>query len=136
MNQKTGGLVSVTSIKSDHIFDCPLANGAKLLVYAYGGEMERYPQRRPEWVKNEVGRCERREARRRHDVEAMRQRAVPAMVAAMARREDYLTMSAANALHFGAANVHAVRAAALRYRIDEIEEPDWERESIIRADDG
>lgn len=112
------------------------ANGAKLLVYAYGGEMVRYPQRRPEWVKNEVGRCERREARRRHDVESMRQRAVPAMVAAMARREDYLTMSAANALHFGAANVHAVRAAALRYRIDEIEDPDWERESIIRADDG
>ena len=69
-------------------------------------------------------------------MEAMRQRAVPAMLTAMARREDYLTMSAANALHFGAANVHAIRAAALRYRVDEIEYPDWERESIIRADDG
>lgn len=110
-------------------------HGAKLLVYAYDGQMVRYPRRREEWVKNEIGRCERREARRRHDLEASRSNVVGAMLTAMARHEDYLTMTAANGLHFQASNLHAQRAAAIRYRWEEREDPDMERKAITSADE-
>lgn len=127
---KGGGRVSYSRPASR-----PWANGAKLLVYAYDGQMVRYPRRRAEWVKNEIGRCERREARRRHDLEASRSNVVGAMLTAMARHEDYLTMTAANGLHFQASNLHAQRAAAIRYRWEERENPDMEREAIRSADE-
>jgi len=112
------------------------ANGAKLLVYAYDGQMMRYPRRKPEWVVNEIGRLDRRDARRRHDQQAIRAAALPAIVSAMVRHEEYRAMTTANELHFQASNLHATRAAAYRYRVEEIETPGMEREAITSADEG
>lgn len=126
---KGGGRVSYSRPAS-----AAWANGAKLLVYAYDGEMVRYPRRNPDWVKNEIGRLERREARQRHDEESTRAHVVSAMLTAMVRHEEYIAMTAASSLHFQASNLHATRAAAIRYREEEVRYPESEREAIQAAD--
>jgi hypothetical protein len=111
------------------------AHGAKPLLYIYKGEAMRYPPRNPAWVKKEVGRLDRRDARRLHDVLSLRASALPSMLSAMARREEYLAMTTASMLHFRASKVHSMSAAAIRYRLEEIENPDMEREAITGEDE-
>lgn len=127
---KGGGRVSYSRPAS-----APWANGAKLIVYAFNGECHWYPRRRQEWIDNEIGRLERREARRRHDEESTRAHVVSSMLTAMVRHEEYIAMTAASNLHFQASNLHATRAAAIRYRREEREDPDMEREAITREDE-
>ena len=105
-------------------------HGAKLLVYAYKGQMMRYPRRPVEWVTNEIGRLDRRDARRLHEAEAIRASATPAMLSAMWRYEEYRAMTAANLLRFQVYNLHARRAASYQYRLAELANPDIEREWI------
>jgi hypothetical protein len=111
------------------------AHGAKPLLYIYKGEAMRYPPRNPAWVKKEVGRLDRRDARRLHDVLSLRASALPSMLSAMARREEYLAMTTASMLHFRASKIHSMSAAAIRYRLEEIENPDMEREAITGEDE-
>jgi hypothetical protein len=111
------------------------AHHAKILVYAYNGESMRYPPRDPDWVRNEVGRLDRRDARRRHDQLSLRASAIPSMLSAMARYEEYIAMTTAASLHFRASKIHSINAAAIRYRLEEIENPDMEREAITGEDE-
>lgn len=114
------------------------AHGAHLQVYAYAGECYFYPPRSSSWADREVARLDRVDLRREREHAKERESraaALPAMLNAMARRNDYLTMTAASELRFKQSRVYESRAAAIRYRVEEIESPDMEREAITSADE-
>ena len=127
---KGGGRISYSRTLSE-----AWAYKAKSLVYAYKGKVCRYPGRDPSWIRCEIGRCERREARLRYRQSVNVGSAVPAFLHAMQRREDYLTMATASELHFQASDSHDRRAKAIRYRLEELRDPEFERSAIQGEND-
>jgi len=61
--------------------------------------------------------------------------AMPSLLRSMERKQAYLAMTSANDLRFKAMESHEAKAAAIRYRIGEMEDPDMEREAITREDE-
>jgi hypothetical protein len=53
----------------------------------------------------------------------------------MARKDDYQAMTTASELRFKQSEVYESKAAAIRYRVEELESPDMERAAIIGEDE-
>jgi hypothetical protein len=116
----------------------PWAHGAHLQVYAYKGEGYYYPPRSVIWAGREVARLDRLDLWRAHERSVQgdqRAAAVPSLLRSMARRDDYNEMTTASELRFNQSRVYASRAAGIRYRVEEIEQPDMERAAIIGEDE-
>jgi len=113
----------------------PWANKAHLQVYAYKGECYWYKPRRREWIEREVARLDRQDRRREHTQMVLVAEAMPSLLRSMERKQAYLAMTSANDLRFKAMESHEAKAAAIRYRVGEMEDPDMEREAITREDE-
>ena len=116
----------------------PWAHGAHLQVYAYKGEGYFYPPRASGWAGKEVARLDRLDLWRDHERfvrGAERAVAIPSLLRSMARKDDYQAMTTASELRFKQSEVYESKAAAIRYRVEELESPDMERAAIIGEDE-
>jgi hypothetical protein len=116
----------------------PWAHGAHLQVYAYKGECYYYPARSSSWAAVEVARLDRLDLWRDHARsvrETERALAIPSLLRSMVRRNDYRAMTTASEMRFKQSRIYEVTAVAIRYRVEERENPDSEREAITSADE-